>query len=233
MEHAVQLSKSEAETFAQAEATISSGLNSFLEVGNALMKIRDGKLYRNTHKTFALYLKERWGIQRAQGYRLIKSADTIRELNQLNSEKPIPLPSSERQIRILQKIKDPRKRHAVLLRAKELAKSETIAYRHLADAMREAHTALSERTRKTESTNLAEGIDAEKLERIGRLITNLKECICARASCRRELGIISELETLLMIHQEQDRELSSSDVVSIESPNSTYTIDCSTRQVSS
>jgi hypothetical protein len=45
-----------------------------LEIGLALLEIRDLRLYRATHGTFEAYLKERWGYSRSHGYRLISHA---------------------------------------------------------------------------------------------------------------------------------------------------------------
>ena len=42
--------------------TVDNGQAVFIEVGNALAEIRDGKLYRTSHKTFGAFCKEQWGI---------------------------------------------------------------------------------------------------------------------------------------------------------------------------
>jgi phage N-6-adenine-methyltransferase len=45
---------------AECEAVIERGLATFVEVGNALLEIRDDRLYRETHRTFEDYCRERW-----------------------------------------------------------------------------------------------------------------------------------------------------------------------------
>jgi hypothetical protein len=40
------------ERVAECEAVLQRGLATFIEVGAALLRIRDGRLYRDTHKTF-------------------------------------------------------------------------------------------------------------------------------------------------------------------------------------
>jgi hypothetical protein len=40
----------------ELENVIERGLSTFVEVGNALLEIRDSKLYRETHPTFEAYL---------------------------------------------------------------------------------------------------------------------------------------------------------------------------------
>ncbi len=59
------------------EAIIEKGLNTFVDVGNALAEIRDGKLYRDTHGTFEDYCQERWGISLPRAYQFIEAAETV------------------------------------------------------------------------------------------------------------------------------------------------------------
>jgi hypothetical protein len=58
------------------EAVIERGLASFVEVGNALMRIRDGELYREDgFGGFVEYLNSKsWGLSRTRSYELIDSA---------------------------------------------------------------------------------------------------------------------------------------------------------------
>ena len=59
---------------AELEAIIERGLATFIEVGTALAEVRDSRLYRETHATFADYCRERWNFSRSHGYRLIRAA---------------------------------------------------------------------------------------------------------------------------------------------------------------
>jgi hypothetical protein len=61
----------------KAEAIIEKGQQMFMDVGNALATIRDGKLYRETYKTFDAYCKERWKFDRTYAHRLITAAVTV------------------------------------------------------------------------------------------------------------------------------------------------------------
>lgn len=65
------LTNSELVRLEEAEQIIKSGLASFMEVGEALMAIRDGKLYREKFKTFEEYCRKRWDMGRRHAYRLI------------------------------------------------------------------------------------------------------------------------------------------------------------------
>jgi hypothetical protein len=64
----------EADALAGHEMTIERHLDTFVAVGEALLAIRDGRLYRDTHDTFAAYCDKRWGLTRKRGYDLIAAA---------------------------------------------------------------------------------------------------------------------------------------------------------------
>ena len=54
----------------RCEETIQRGLHTFVEVGNALLTIRDKRLYQEQWATFEDYCRERWGMVRRQADRL-------------------------------------------------------------------------------------------------------------------------------------------------------------------
>ncbi len=64
-----------------AETAIKKGQLTFVEVGNALLTVREGKLYRESHKTFEAYCKDRWGFERRHAYRLIGAAAVADEMS--------------------------------------------------------------------------------------------------------------------------------------------------------
>lgn len=72
------LSKREAMDLLVAEEIIEKHQKSFLEVGAALVAIKDGRLYRSEYKTFEEYVCSRWGWTRQRAYQLI-SADSVAE----------------------------------------------------------------------------------------------------------------------------------------------------------
>jgi hypothetical protein len=58
------------------ESVIERGQKTFVEVGEALRKIRDGRLYRQAgHATFADYCQARWAMKRAYAYSLIGASE--------------------------------------------------------------------------------------------------------------------------------------------------------------
>jgi hypothetical protein len=86
------------------EQIIENGLKSFVEVGRALSAIRDGKLYRQTHKTFEAYCRERWGLGRSYANRQIAAASVIENLVTIgtkNQSAMTALPANESQVRPL------------------------------------------------------------------------------------------------------------------------------------
>jgi hypothetical protein len=56
------------------EQVIERGLKTFVEVGQALLAIRDGRLYRAQFTTFDDYVLRRWGIARTRAYQLMDAA---------------------------------------------------------------------------------------------------------------------------------------------------------------
>lgn len=89
------------------EAVIQQGLESFVEVGNALAAIRDRKLYR-PHQTFDEYCEQRWSLKRSHVYRLIDAAEIVCDVSPIGD-----IPKTESQARPLAQIKDREQRAEV------------------------------------------------------------------------------------------------------------------------
>lgn len=83
------------------EEIIQDGLHHFLHVGRALIAIRDGNLYQESHETFEAYCKQRWNFSRGHAYRLIESAEVVQDLSPIGDKKAIVLPANEAQARAL------------------------------------------------------------------------------------------------------------------------------------
>ena len=82
---------------AELEATIERGMQTFVEVGLALMEIRDERLYRDEFRAFEEYCRVKWGWLRDRGDKLIASAKVVSNLHSMEGI----LPSNERQVRPL------------------------------------------------------------------------------------------------------------------------------------
>jgi hypothetical protein len=87
-------SRAEAEHLNNLEAIVRRGLDTDLEVGNALAEIDDTGLYRATHPTFEAYLRDRWGISRTRGEQLIQAAEAARPPS-ADGDKPAPATRSK------------------------------------------------------------------------------------------------------------------------------------------
>lgn len=68
-------------SLAECEEVIERGLHSFVEVGQALMTIRDAGLYSRDFDTFEDYCKERWGFVRTRAYQFIDAAEVSKNLD--------------------------------------------------------------------------------------------------------------------------------------------------------
>ena len=115
----LRLSPQESYDFCLLEQRIKKGLNTFIEVGVALMEIRERKLYRLRHERFQDYCRERWGIKRAHAYRLISAVEVLDNLSPTGDT-----PKTERQVRPLTTLTDPDDQRAAWQAASEAAASE-------------------------------------------------------------------------------------------------------------
>lgn len=61
----------------QLEETIRQGLNTFVDVGNALLEIRDKRLYRQEYSTFEEYCREQWSFTKQRAYQLMDAATVV------------------------------------------------------------------------------------------------------------------------------------------------------------
>jgi hypothetical protein len=84
------LDRREKSRLALLEGVIEEGLLDFIRVGNALLEIRESKLYREWG-TFKEYMRERWHVSESQGYALMDTAyiaDALKKTIGSNSFQP-------------------------------------------------------------------------------------------------------------------------------------------------
>ena len=90
------LTQDEADWLATCERTINEGLSTFLAVGNALVEIRNNKLYRASHRTFEGYCRERFQLKRQRAYELMGAAEVVNSLSEISDKDQKPfLPERE------------------------------------------------------------------------------------------------------------------------------------------
>ena len=91
----------EADLLAFCERKIAAGFSTFCEVGDALLKIRDARLYRASHASFEAYCREKWGMTRRRADQLIEASAVVIGLASENHGSQI---TTERQARELAKV---------------------------------------------------------------------------------------------------------------------------------
>lgn len=114
------ISLTESQRLIKLEKIIKAGEQTFIEIGNALLEIRDSRLYRADFSTFDEYCEEKWGWGSRRGYQLIIAAETVKTLPKTCE----PLVHTERAARELSKI-PARKREAVLEKIVDAGKPVT------------------------------------------------------------------------------------------------------------
>lgn len=72
----------------ELEGVIERGLATFVEVGQALLEIRDERHYRETHGTFEDYCRERWNLSRKRAYDLTAAAEVTTALSPIGDTLP-------------------------------------------------------------------------------------------------------------------------------------------------
>jgi hypothetical protein len=68
------LSRAECRQRNECETIISKGWDTFIEVGHALVTIRDRRLYRDQYARFEDYCREKWDYSRTHANRLVNAA---------------------------------------------------------------------------------------------------------------------------------------------------------------
>lgn len=109
------------------EAAIERGLGTFREVGDALLRIRDAKLYRLHAPTFEAYCRDRWGISQPRAYQFIEAAEAV---GRLESSTNVELPANEAQVRPLTRL-GPEQQAEVWRQATETAPDGKVTAAHV------------------------------------------------------------------------------------------------------
>ncbi|GIK39539.1 MAG: hypothetical protein BroJett011_33720 [Chloroflexota bacterium] len=141
------------------ETVIEQGLQTFVEVGEALAEIRDSKLYRSQYDTFENYCRERWGISRPRAYELINAAEVVQNLSATADISPAPmspigdiLPTSERQARPLTLL-PPKQQTAAWQQAVETAPNGHVTASHVEQVVKQNFIYARDKPRITRTDN--------------------------------------------------------------------------------
>lgn len=95
------LTPDETSRLTELESVIERGKQTFLEVGNALLAIREEKLYRPL--TFGSYCEQRWGFTRDYAYKTIRATQAVAAVADVDPGIHLP---SERHARIVAAVPD-------------------------------------------------------------------------------------------------------------------------------
>jgi hypothetical protein len=82
------LTYDERHEFEMCVETIDRGFKVWYEVGKALLKIRDKRLYREEHQTFEACVQERWGLKRQRAYELMGASQVVENLSEISDTPP-------------------------------------------------------------------------------------------------------------------------------------------------
>lgn len=74
------LTEPEQADLARCEQIIERGIQSFVEVGTALIEVSDRRLYRQTHATFQEYVSDKWKMTARRAYQLCEAAEVVKSL---------------------------------------------------------------------------------------------------------------------------------------------------------
>lgn len=129
------LSVTESDELVQHEKTISRGLHTFTEVGEALQQIRDKRLYRTEFETFEGYCRLKWGMGRQYAYRLIGGAEVAGNL--VSSIGDTALPAKEAHTRELAKLAPEAQPVAWLKAVQAAGSAEAVTAGHVSRAVDE------------------------------------------------------------------------------------------------
>ncbi len=127
------LTVSESQRLATLESTIQQGMQTFVDVGSALLEIRDSRLYRLEHDTFEEYCKERWGLKQSRAYQLMDAAQAV---GVLKSSTIVELPATESQARPLT-VLEPAQQREAWQRAVESAPNGKVTAAHVQSVVNE------------------------------------------------------------------------------------------------
>ena len=176
--------------FKRLDKIVRQGVTAFIDAGEALRKIHDGRLWRaGEYATWDAYCREVAGMSKSYVHRLIQASEIAQELseslpigNDLISWKPV----SEAQVRPLARLPDAGQRAKAWSVSVEKAKGGNPTAVEVTEAVFEI----------LNPEGAAEKTESRGAQRV-KLASRLKEAIRARASWKDLEKLLEELECLL------------------------------------
>lgn len=185
------LTQEETAQLAEAVETIRQGMATFLEVGRALMRIRDLRLYRNLAPSFEAFCSKTLGLSKQHCYNYIACSDVF-EILEARPEFAGRLPLNESQTRPLRSL-DPAT--VIDVWTEVVAKSSTSPI--TAALVRAA--AQKRVSGNVTGENQTGEQSAENVARLRRSVQSLRKALESASGeySERGLALVSELEGLL------------------------------------
>ena len=121
VEETEPLSDEESAEFTTLTAIVQKGIDDSLLANQALREIRDRGLYRGSHKTFQNFCDEVLDMSEQRVSQILKCAEEIAKLQEEEEVPEAHIPFTERAIRELRRVKNPKNKAEVLRIAAELA----------------------------------------------------------------------------------------------------------------
>jgi hypothetical protein len=129
------LTPAETKLLAKCEKTIGKGLKAFKKVADALLDVRDQRLYRIEYATFEDYCRIKWEFTARHANRLMLAGNVVENLksDQLVSTDPMAVPENEGQARPLAVLKPEQQVKAAQIVAKKPGKHTAKDFENAAD----------------------------------------------------------------------------------------------------
>lgn len=124
-----QLNPIEQTELEQYEQVIERGLQTFYEVGQSLMAIKEKRLYRSEFSDFETYCENRWSMTRWRARQFIAAAQTIDVLQ--DGTIGAALPTTERQTRPLTELETPEQQRQAWQTAVDTAPAGKVTAAHV------------------------------------------------------------------------------------------------------
>jgi len=123
------------------EEIIQRSLNTLIESGSALLSIRDKKLWRESHKSFEAYVRDKWGFEKNYANKIIASSETVKKLGTIVPKTPKALEiTTEGQLRELTGVPS-ESLAAVVKEAAKIAGDDVITAKDIRQAKEQVLTA--------------------------------------------------------------------------------------------
>lgn len=182
--------------FARLDTVVKSGLKGFIEVGEALMKIRDQKLWRaGNFKNWDDYCQNVEGFSRIHAHRLIEASQCVTEMQNL-SDFDIK-PKSESQVRPLLKLENIEDRASVWDAIVHMIKAKKSPDKITAERVRQMVDSLLEVQMDEAGVELPKKEPSTRSERKREVVSNLRAAVVERKSWEDVEKLLDDLEKLI------------------------------------